>query len=293
MFFILNRKCYKEAIIKKSKKILTIFTIIIFLIINISRCIQKKSIEEKRVILATTTSTYDSGLLDELIPVFEKKYKIIVTPIAVGTGEALKMGERGEADVILVHARSEEDKFVEEGYGVNRNDVMHNDFVIVGPEEDPAKIKYLENVSNVFKTISENEILFTSRGDDSGTHKKEKKIWEEAGVQPKGDWYLEVGQGMANTIMVANEKNAYTLTDRGTYLSQQDNIQLVILFEGDPLLLNPYSIIAVNPDKHSKVNYEGAMRFIEFITSKEGQKIIKNFGIEKYGQPLFFPDVIK
>ena len=223
----------------------------------------------------------------------KKKYKIIVTPIAVGTGEALKMGERGEADVILVHARSEEDKFVEEGYGVNSNDVMHNDFVIVGPEEDPAKIKYLENVSNVFKTISENEILFASRGDDSGTHKKEKKIWEEAGVQPKGDWYLEVGQGMANTIMVANEKNAYTLTDRGTYLSQQDNMQLVILFEGDPLLLNPYSIIAVNPDKHSKVNYEGAIRFIEFITSKEGQKIIKNFGIEKYGQPLFFPDVIK
>jgi tungstate transport system substrate-binding protein len=256
-------------------------------------CTQRETIEKKKIILATTTSTYDSGLLDELIPVFEKKYKIIVTPIAVGTGEALKMGERGEADVILVHARSEEDKFVEEGYGINRNDVMHNDFVIIGPKEDLVKIKYLENVSDILKTISENKILFVSRGDDSGTHKKERKIWEEAGVEPKGDWYLEVGQGMAETIMVANEKNAYTLTDRATYLSQQDNIELVILFEGDPLLLNPYGIIAVNPDKHPKVNYEGAMRFIEFVTSKEGQEIIKNFGIEKYGQPLFFPDVIK
>ncbi len=274
-------------------KILVIFMITMFFTLSTISCTQRETIEKKKIILATTTSTYDSGLLDELIPVFEKKYKIIVTPIAVGTGEALKMGERGEADVILVHARSEEDKFVEEGYGVNRNDVMHNDFVIVGPEEDPAKIKYLEKVSDVFKTISENKILFVSRGDDSGTHKKEKKIWEEAGVEPKGDWYLEVGQGMAETIMVANEKNAYTLTDRGTYLSQQDNIQLVILFEGDPFLLNPYGIIAINPDKHLKVNYEGAMRFIEFITSKEGQEIIKNFGIEKYGQPLFSPDVIK
>jgi len=275
------------------KKIISILIVSMLLIIYVIGCATTSKIEEKEIILSTTTSTYDSGLLDKLIPAFEKKYNISVTPIAVGTGEALRMGERGEVDVVLVHARSAEDKFVEEGFGVNRKDVMHNDFVIIGPEEDPANINDLKKVVDVFKTISENEILFASRGDDSGTHKKEKKIWEEAGVEPKGDWYIEVGQGMANTIMVANEKNAYTLTDRGTYLSQQDNIQLVILFEGDNLLLNPYGIIAVNPDKHPKVNYEGAMKFIEFITSKEGQEIIKNFGIEKYGQPLFFPDVIK
>lgn len=276
-----------------SKKLLVIFTIFIFLIINIVSCNQKTAVREKEIILSTTTSTYDSGLLDELIPVFEKKYKLSVIPIAVGTGEALKMGERGEVDVVLVHSRSAEDKFLEEGYGVNRKDVMHNDFVIIGPEEDPAEIKGNENVTEAFKKMSEKQMLFVSRGDDSGTHKKEIKIWEEAEIEPKGDWYLEAGQGMAGTIMIANEKNAYTLSDRGTYLSQQDNIELVILFEGDPLLLNPYGIIAVNPDKHSKVNYEGAMRFIEFITSKDGQEIIKNFGIEKYGQPLFFPDVIK
>ncbi|MFH1583513.1 MAG: substrate-binding domain-containing protein [Actinomycetota bacterium] len=276
-----------------SKKLLVIFTIFIFLIINIVSCNQKTAIREKEIILATTTSTYDSGLLDELIPVFEKKYKISVKPIAVGTGEALRMGERGEVDIVLVHSRSAEDKFLEEGYGVNRKDVMHNDFVIIGPEEDPAEIKGNENVTEAFKKISEKQMLFLSRGDDSGTHKKEIKIWEEAGIEPKGNWYLEAGQGMAGTIMIANEKNAYTLSDRGTYLSLQKNIQLKILFEGDPLLLNPYGIIAVNPDKHSKVNYEGAMRFIEFITSKDGQEIIKNFGIEKYGQPLFFPDVIR
>lgn len=276
-----------------SKKLLVIFTIFIFLIINIVSCNQKTAVREKEIILSTTTSTYDSGLLDELIPVFEKKYKLSVIPIAVGTGEALKMGERGEVDVVLVHSRSAEDKFLEEGYGVNRKDVMHNDFVIIGPEEDPAEIKGNENVTEAFKKMSEKQMLFVSRGDDSGTHKKEIKIWEEAEIEPKGDWYLEAGQGMAGTIMIANKKNAYTLSDRGTYLSQQDNIELVILFEGDPLLLNPYGIIAVNPDKHSKVNYEGAMRFIEFITSKDGQEIIKNFGIEKYGQPLFFPDVIK
>jgi tungstate transport system substrate-binding protein len=256
-------------------------------------CAQKQVEVKNEIILSTTTSTYDSGLLDELIPAFEKEYNISVAPIAVGTGEALRMGERGEVDIVLVHARSAEDKFVEEGYGVNRKDVMHNDFVIIGPEEDPANIKDLKEVVDVFKTISENEILFASRGDDSGTHKKEKKIWEKVGIEPKGDWYLEVGQGMADTIRVANEKNAYTLTDRGTYLSQKENIKLVILFEGDPLLLNPYGIIAINPDKHPKINYEGAMKFIEFITSKEGQEIIKNFGIEEYGQPLFFPDVIK
>ncbi len=276
-----------------SKKLLVIFTIFIFLIINIISCNQKTAVREKEIILSTTTSTYDSGLLDELIPVFEKKYKISVKPIAVGTGEALGMGERGEVDIVLVHARSAEDKFLEEGYGVNRKDVMHNDFVIIGPEEDPAEIKGNENVTEAFKKMSEKQMLFLSRGDDSGTHKKEIKIWEEAGIEPKGDWYLEAGQGMAGTIMIANEKNAYTLTDRGTYLSLQKNIQLKILFEGDPLLLNSYGIIAVNPNKYSHVNYEGAIKFIDFITSKEGQEIIKNFGIGKYGQPLFFPDVIK
>ena len=247
------------------------------------------------VILATTTSTYDSGLLDELLPAFEEETGFKVKPIAVGTGEAIAMGERGEADVILVHARSSEDEFVEGGYGIGRKDVMHNDFVIIGPESDPAVIKGMSSAGEAFQAVSETENPFVSRGDNSGTNKKELKIWENAGIEPQGDWYIESGQGMGATLRIADEKQAYTMTDRGTYLSQEETLSLIILVEGDGILFNPYGVIPVNPDKHKDIdiNYEGACAFADFITGERGQAIIKEFGVEKYGQPLFYPDVVK
>jgi len=243
-----------------------------------------------RILLATTTSTYDSGLLDELISGFEKKSNYKVIPIAVGTGEAIAMGERGVVDVILVHSRQAEDKFVEEGFGINRKDVMYNDFVIVGPGDDPAGLQDL-SVIEALKIISEREILFVSRGDDSGTNKKEILLWEESGVDPVGDWYIESGQGMGFTLGIAEEKRAYTLTDRGTYLSSIDYLSLEILIEGDEILFNPYGIIQINPQKHQdlSINHEGALAFIEYITSQKGQEIIEKFGMEKYGQHLFYP----
>ncbi|MBC7334420.1 MAG: substrate-binding domain-containing protein [Actinobacteria bacterium] len=281
-------------------KNLPIFTSVIFLAISFMLFVPscKKSVDTE-VILATTTSTLDSGLLDELLPAFEKETGYVVKPIGVGTGEAIEMGRRGEADVILVHSRPDEDKFVEEGYGVNRRDVMHNDFIIVGPEDDPAGIKGL-SCEEAFKILAEGKAPFVSRGDNSGTHKKELAIWNKVGVEPqgdwsKGDWYIETGQGMGETLRVADEKKAYTLTDRGTYLSTRDSLELVILVEGDEILFNPYGVIAVNPEKHPglDINYDGAMAFIEFITGPKGQEIIKNFGVEEFGQPLFYPDVIK
>ena len=252
--------------------------------------------EEKdtEIILATTTSTYDSGLLDELLPVFEEEFGYKVKPIAVGTGEAIAMGERGEADVILVHSRKSEDAFVADGFGTERYDVMHNDFVIIGPEEDMAGIKG-SGAAEAYAAIAGAEAVFVSRGDNSGTNKKEISIWEEAGIIPEGGWYLETGQGMGATLRIADEKNAYTMTDRGTYLSQQENLILVILVEGDPSLFNPYGIIPVNPEKHPDlgINYQGAMDLVDFITGQEGQDIIREFGKDKFGQPLFYPDIIK
>ena len=279
------------------KNLRFLFTCVIILAILISfnlflvSC--KKNID-REVVLATTTSTYDSGLLDELLPVFEKETGYKVKPIAVGTGEAIAMGERGEADVILVHARSAEDEFVENGYGVNRKDVMHNDFVIVGPEDDPADIGDLTAVE-AFKVLSQTENLFVSRGDNSGTNKKEMTIWKKAGISHEGEWYIESGQGMGATLRIADEKQAYTMTDRGTYLSQKESLSLIILVEGDEILFNPYGVIAVNPEKHPDIdiNYDGAIAFVGFITGEKGQAIIKSFGVEKYGQPLFYPDVIK
>ena len=254
----------------------------------------KKKVKNTEIILATTTSTYDSGLLDELIPAFEEETTYKVKPIAVGTGEAIAMGERGEVDVILVHSREEEDRFVEEGYGTERRDVMHNDFVIIGPEDDPSDISGLTAVE-AYITISANEASFVSRGDDSGTNKKEIEIWEEAGTTPQGDWYIESGQGMGETLRIADEKQAYTMTDRGTYLSQRDSLSLVVMVEDDEILFNPYGVIVLNPEKHKDIdiNYEGAQAFVEFITGEKGQAIIKEFGVAEYGQPLFYPDVIK
>ena len=254
----------------------------------------KADAKDTEIILATTTSTYDSGLLDVLLPAFEEEYGYKVKPIAVGTGEAIAMGERGEADVILVHSRASEDKFIEDGYGTERFDVMHNDFVVIGPEEDPAGINGL-SASEAFIKIADTGSQFISRGDNSGTHKKELIIWENAGVTPEGDWYLETGQGMGETLRIADEKGAYTMSDRGTFLSQEENLVLVVLVEGDGILFNPYGIIPVDPEMHPDlgINYEGAMDLVEFITGAEGQDIIREFGMEKFGQPLFYPDVIK
>ena len=248
---------------------------------------------EQRMKMSTTTSTDNSGLLEALIPPFERMFDIRVDVIAVGTGKALKLGENGDVDIVFVHARGAEDKFIDAGFGVNRRDVMYNDFVIIGPENDPAGIKGVKDAAEALKRIAEAKAPFISRGDDSGTHKKEKKIWGEAGVSVKGQWYHEVGQGMGAVLKIADEKKAYTMADRGTFLAFSEKINLPVLCEGDPVLYNPYGIIAVNPAKHSHVNYVNAMAFIGWITSIKGQEIIREFGKEKFSQPLFVPMGIK
>ncbi len=241
------------------------------------------------VILATTTSTQDSGLLDALLPVFEKKTGYKVKTIAVGTGQALAMGEKGEADVLLVHAPAAEKKVMEKGAAINRRLVMHNDFVIVGLAADSAGIKG-KSTLDAFKSIATKPAMFVSRGDDSGTHKMEINLWKAAAIKPGGSWYQEAGSGMGQTLKIADEKGGYTLTDRATYLAQKKNIKLEILVEGDTKLLNIYHVMEVNPAKFSKVNHQGAKTFGEFLLSMEGQAIIAAFGKEKYGQPLFFAD---
>ncbi|NOZ22780.1 MAG: solute-binding protein [Planctomycetes bacterium] len=243
-----------------------------------------------RLKMATTTSTENSGLLDVLLPPFEEKYNINVDVIAVGTGKSLKIAENGDADVVFVHARSLEDRFVAEGYGVNRRDVMHNDFVILGPPTDPAKVKGEKDAAAALKKIADGEAVFVSRGDRSGTYVKELSLWQAAGIEPKGGWYLEVGQGMGATITMANEKQGYTLADRATYLAFRDKIDLRIVCEGDERLYNPYGIIAVNPAKYPHVKYMQAMMLIAWVTSSEGQKIIGEF--KKEESVLFYPDAI-
>jgi tungstate transport system substrate-binding protein len=242
--------------------------------------------------LATTTSTENSGLLGVLLPPFEERYNIKVEVIAVGTGAAIQLGKNGDVDVVLVHARAEEDKMVEEGYGVNRRDVMHNDFIIVGPPDDPAGIKGEKDAALALTKIanSEKQVFFVSRGDKSGTHIKELELWQSAGIEPKGEWYLEIGQGMEAALLVADERQGYVLADRGTYLATKDKIELVILSEGDPRLFNPYGIIAVNPAVHPHVKYMEAMQLIAWMTSIEGQKIIGEY--KQQGEVLFFPDAI-
>ena len=247
------------------------------------------------LILATTTSTQDSGLLDVLIPLFEAESGYTVQTVAVGSGQAMKMGEDGNADVLLVHAPAFEVTFMENGFGKNRALVMHNDFVIVGPAADPAGIKGM-TVVDALKSLSAGNATFVSRGDDSGTHKAELSLWKKAEFDPKAAapaWYLEAGQGMGATLTIASEKGAYTLTDRATYLANKDNLQLEILVEGDKALLNVYHVITVNPEKWPKVNYEGAIALSTFITSPVTQTVIGNFGVDKYGQQLFIPDAGK
>ena len=246
----------------------------------------------KDLILATTTSTVDSGLLDVLVPVFEKQTGYRVKTISTGTGQALAMGEKGEADVLLCHAPQAEKKLVDAGGVTNYRLVMHNDFVIVGPADDPAGVKGRSSIE-AFKLIAAKEAPFISRGDDSGTHKKELSLWKEAGIDPAGKWRQESGQGMGATLLMASEKRGYTLTDRATYLAQKANIALVILSQGDRSLLNIYHVMQVNPEKFPKVNAAGSKAFVEFMVAPETQKMIGEFGKGKFGQSLFFPDAGK
>jgi tungstate transport system substrate-binding protein len=243
----------------------------------------------KNVILSTTTSTQDSGLLDVLVPLFEKQSGYSVKTVSVGTGAALALAAKGDADVALVHAPSLEKKYVADGKLQSRRLVMYNDFVIVGPKEDPAKIKALKSADASLKAIAAAKAPFISRGDNSGTHNLEKTLWKEAGIQPQGSWYVEAGQGMGATLNIATERNAYAITDRGTYLAYGRRVTLPILVEGDRMLLNVYSVMEVNPANGPRVNATGGKAFADFMVSPQAQSVIKSFGVEKFGQPLFVP----
>ena len=247
--------------------------------------------EPQKLILATTTSTEDSGLLSYLLPGFEDEFNIDVDVVAVGTGQALQLGEDGNADVLLVHARAREDEFMAANHGIRREDVMYNDFVILGPENDPAGIKGTTSAPGALVKIADNQAQFVSRGDDSGTHTKEKSIWKAAGIEPEGDWYISAGQGMGAVLTMADEQRAYTLSDRATYLARTlEGIGLVILVEGDPFLFNPYGVMAVNPDKGEQINSSAANQFIDWIISVPTQEKIAQFGVEQFGNPLFTPN---
>jgi len=255
--------------------------------------------EEPQVLrLATTTSTADSGLLDAILPGFEAAYNARVDVVAVGTGQAIEIGQAGDADVILVHARAREDAFVEEGSGLARYDVMYNDFILVGPTDDPAGVQGMTSAAEALAAIAAAEAPFASRGDDSGTHTKELSLWEKAGVTPEGDWYNSLGQGMGETLTFANESEAYTLTDRGTYLSMSSTLpNLAIMVGGesiadnaDTALLNPYGVIPVNPELSANINAELAQQFVDWLISPEVQEQIGQYGVEEFGQPLFYPN---
>jgi tungstate transport system substrate-binding protein len=250
---------------------------------------------QERLKLATTTSTDNTGLLKALLPPFEERNQCKVDVVAVGSGQSLKLGEQGDVDVILAHAPELEEKFMEDGFGVHRRYVMYNDFMIVGPAEDPARIKGVKEASVAFKRIAETQSPFVSRGDRSGTHVKELAIWKAAGVnleEAKGKWYLEAGKGMGEVLNMAHEKKAYTLSDRGTYLAYREKTSSLILCEGDPILFNPYHIIAVNPQKFPHAKYDLAMKLVEWVTSPEGQKIIGDFK-DKKGNRMFVPTARK
>ena len=260
---------------------------IFFIAILIFSAVTLGEADPVRIRMATTTSTENSGLLGVLLPPFEDMFDVKVDVIAVGTGKALKLGENGDVDIVFVHARAAEDDFIRNGFGVNRRDVMYNDFVIVGPKSDPAGIRG-EDAVNALRKISARKSLFTSRGDDSGTHKKEMGLWKVAGTAPEGKWYIETGQGMGATLQLADEKETYTLVDRGTFIAYEEKVERAILCEGDPALFNPYGIIAVNPAKHLHAKYVHAMALIGWVTSQDGQKIIAEF--RKNGKALFHPN---
>jgi tungstate transport system substrate-binding protein len=274
---------------KSLSRVITVLVLLVFMMT--AAAAQGAS---KNLILATTTSTQDSGLLDVLIPVFEKESGYMVKTIAVGSGQAMAMGEKGEADVLLVHSPDAEKKFMEKGAGSSRRLVMHNDFVIVGPASDPAKIRGSKTSAEAFKKIAGSGSIFLSRGDNSGTHAKEKGLWKGAGVTAEGQkWYQQTGLGMGQTLNVAAEKKGYTLTDRATYLALKKGLGLDILVEGDPKLLNIYHVIEVNTSKWPKVNGPAARVFADFMVARKTQETIGKFGVEKFGAPLFFPDAGK
>ncbi len=240
------------------------------------------------IVLATTTSTYDSGLLDFLNPIFTEQTGLEVQVVSQGTGAALETGSRGDADVLLVHDRVSELELVEEGDFVDRYDVMYNDFIIVGPEDDPAGIMNVDRVTDAYNLIASGEYSFVSRGDDSGTYRMELRLWEDAGLDPEGqDWYQSIGQGMGGALTMTSEQLIYTMTDRGTYVAMRENLDLVILLERDPVLFNQYGVMAVNPDKHPHVKYDYALMYIEFLMSNEGQELINSYQVNN--ETLFFP----
>jgi tungstate transport system substrate-binding protein len=278
----------------KSLKAFKLTIFVMALIVAASVISAQAAPKQKNIILATTTSTQDTGLLDVLIPIFEKKTGYFVKTIAVGSGQAMAMGQKGEADVLLVHSPDAEKKFIAEGLGVNRRLVMHNDFIIVGSGADQAKIKNIKSAAEALKLIATADALFISRGDNSGTHSQEKKLWKAAGINPEGQkWYQQTGLGMGQTLNVAAEKKGYTLADRGTYLALKKNLGMDILVEGDAALLNIYHVMEVNIAKWPKVNAAGAKAFADFIVSPKTQTIIKKYGVDKYDSPLFFPDAGK
>jgi tungstate transport system substrate-binding protein len=281
----------EEKNMNKSKVFNRIFVVLLVLSLAMAGCNKKP--DDPELILATTTSTQDSGLLDVLIPLFEEQSGYTVKVVAVGSGEAMKMGQEGNADVLLVHSPASEEQFMTDGYGSDRRLVMHNDFIIVGPAADPAGIRGITSAVEAFTQIANSASPFITRGDDSGTHKKELAIWKSANITPGGDWYVESGQGMGPTLRIASETGAYTLTDRATFLANESTLSLEILVEGDAALLNIYHVIVVNPDLWPLVNNAGAIAFADFITSVDTQNVIGEFGVQDYGQALFIPDAGK
>ena len=283
------------------KRLSLLFTLLVAISVFLAACGSTDAPAEEAaapanptLILATTTSTQDSGLLDVLVPMFQNQTGYTVQTVAVGTGAALKMAEEGNADVLLVHAPASEKTLMDAGWGKDRMLVMHNDFVIVGPADDPAGIKDTPTAVDAFQKIADAGADFITRGDDSGTNKMEISLWGKTAVDPNGQaWYIDSGQGMGATLTIASEKQAYTLTDRATYLANKENLNLEILVEGDAALLNVYHVMTVNPEKWPKSNYDGAIAFAKFMTDPATQAVIGEFGVDKFGQPLFFPDADK
>lgn len=276
----------------RKKKMSILRSVLVFAVLV---CMTSPVFGGEEIICASTTSTENSGLFYHILPVFEKKTGIRVKVVARGTGAAIEMGKRGDADVLLVHAKEQELAAVQEGHFVNRYDVMYNDFVVIGPAEDPVKISGSKSAAEAFRRIAAVKALFVSRGDNSGTYTKELFIWQKTGITPKGEnWYLETGQGMEKTQRIANEKRAYTLTDRGTWLAtrDKDRLEMAVVFEGDPVLFNQYGVMAVNPGKHKHVKYVTAMEFIRWLISEEGQKTIGSFR-DRHGNQLFIPNAEK
>jgi tungstate transport system substrate-binding protein len=283
--------------LRKSLTILSVLTVLSGLLAGCggapdpTQMAEPAAAEPQTLILATTTSTENSGLLAYILLDFEAQVDAQVDVIAVGTGQALKLGEDGNADVLLVHARAREDAFMDAGHGVRREDVMYNDFVIVGPVDDPAGLRGLTDAAAAFGKLAEAQAPFVSRGDDSGTHTKEKAIWAAAEVEPAGDWYISAGQGMGAVLTMADEQQAYTLSDRATYLARtREGIDLEILVEGDPILFNPYGVIAINPDKGAHIQAGLANDFIDWLISVPTQEMVAQFGVDDFGSPLFTPD---